>query len=107
MATLLSTEKALKYARSAESQQDWETAFDLYQGVLSQFPKNRRAQAGLKGLKSKAVKSLLQDAKDAQAKQIWSKSQAHLALAFRMAPEVPEIGTALAHLHINYNKNNI
>lgn len=100
MATLLSTEKALQYARSAESQKDWKTAFDLYKGVLSQFPKNRRAQAGLKSLKSKAVKSLLQDAKEAQAKQNWSKSQAHLALAFRMAPEVPEIGSALAHLHL-------
>eukprot|EP00320_Phaeocystis_rex_P013260 CAMPEP_0119088828 /NCGR_PEP_ID=MMETSP1178-20130426/146917_1 /TAXON_ID=33656 /ORGANISM="unid sp, Strain CCMP2000" /LENGTH=63 /DNA_ID=CAMNT_0007072137 /DNA_START=35 /DNA_END=223 /DNA_ORIENTATION=+ len=63
MATLLSTDKALAYAQEAERKRDWATAIDLYKGVLTQFPKNKRALGGLNGLKPKAVQSLLQQAK--------------------------------------------
>lgn len=100
MATLLSTDKALAYAQDAERERDWATAINLYQGVLTQFPKNKRALHGLKGLKPKAVQSLLQQAKDAQAAHHWGKSQDFLSLAFQLAPELPEIGRALAQLQL-------
>ena len=100
MATLLSTDKALVYAQEAERKRDWATAIDLYKGVLTQFPKNKRALGGLNGLKPKAVQSLLQQAKDAQAAHHWGKSQDFLSLAFQLAPELPEIGTALAQLQL-------
>jgi Flp pilus assembly protein TadD len=100
MATLLSTDKALTYARKAEKTGDWSTAYDLYKGVLDRFPANKRAKAGLKDMKPKAVQGLLQDAKAAQSKQNWSKSEDHMALAFDLAPELAEIGIALASLRM-------
>lgn len=100
MATLLSTDKALSYARKAEKTGDWAAAYDLYKGVLDRFPSNRRAQAGLKGMKPKAVQALLQDAKTAQASQQWARSADQMALAFDLAPELSEIGVALAHMQL-------
>lgn len=100
MATLLSTDKALSYARKAEKTGDWATAYELYKGVLDRFPSNRRAQTALKDMKPKAVQGLLQNAKTAQASQQWSKSADLMKLAYTLAPELSEIGIALTHLQL-------
>ena len=62
MATLFSTDKALSYARKAEKARDWATAYDLLEGVLRRFPKNRRAKQMLKDMRPTAVQDILQQA---------------------------------------------
>lgn len=96
MATLFSTDKALTYARKAEKARDWATAYDLLSGVLSRFPKNRRAKEMLKDMRPAAVQDILQHAQRAQQQHQRSIYENHLSLAFKFAPNLPDVGIALA-----------
>ena len=100
MATLFSTDKALSYARKAEKARDWATAYDLLEGVLRRFPKNRRAKQMLKDMRPTAVQDILQQAQHAQKQHQWSIYENHLSLAFKFAPNLPDVGVALTGARI-------
>ena len=85
----------------AEDSGDWAVAYDLYRDVLDSFPTNRRAKAGAENAKPRAVQGLLETAQHAQTEKRWEKSEELIALAFRIAPEVTQIGIALAHLQLH------
>ena len=85
----------------AEDSGDWAMAYDLYRDVLDSFPTNRRAKAGAENAKPRAVQGLLETAQHAQTEKRWEKSEELIALAFRIAPEVTQIGIALAHLQLH------
>lgn len=100
LARLLSTDTALSYAQMAEDSGDWAVAYDLYRNVLDSFPTNRRAKAGAENAKPRALQGLLETAQHAQTEKRWETSEELIALAFRIAPEVTQIGIALAHLQL-------
>lgn len=92
----LSTDKILARARQAAAAGDWITAQEHYQSVLARFPKNKRARQGLDALRPVAVGPLLAVAQEAQAEGKWAEAERTLAAAHALAPEMPEIGLALA-----------
>ena len=84
----------------AEESEDWAVAFDLYQDVLASLPSNRRARVGVETTKLLAVQDLLKTAQTEQTKNRWARSEELISSAFQIAPEVTQIGMALAHLQL-------
>lgn len=103
MATVLSTEKAMTYARKAEKAKDWATAYDLYKGVLDRFPSNKRAKTALNDMRSPAVLDLLKSAQKYQSEKDWAKSVELMSIAYDLAPQLSEIGIALAAVQFELN----
>lgn len=91
-----STDKTLTLARRAVKARDWATANEHYQFILKRFPGNRQARKALEALKPIAVPELLKTAQTAQAGGRWSDAEQYLGAAAALAPELPEIGLALA-----------
>lgn len=95
MPPVQSTEKTLGRARQAARAKDWTTACSLYQSVLDRFPANKKARQGLADLRA-AVPELLKAAQAAQQGGEWATAEGRLTAAATLAPELPEVGLALA-----------
>ncbi len=91
-----STDKTLALARRAAKAGDLAKANDLYQAVLARFPGNRRARQGLESLRPILLPDLLKSAQVAQTEGRWSDAEKDLRTAEDLAPDMPEIGLALA-----------
>lgn len=95
MSAVQSTEKTLSRARQAAKAKDWIAACGLYQIVLDRFPANKKARQGLASLRA-AVPELLKAAQAAQQGGEWATAERSLSAAAALAPELPEVGLALA-----------
>ncbi|TDK50465.1 tetratricopeptide repeat-containing sulfotransferase family protein [Antarcticimicrobium luteum] len=91
-----STDKTLGRARQAARAGDWITAQALYQTILDRFPGNRPARQGLEALRPAALPDLLKAAQAAQSAGRWAEAARGLATAAALAPDLPEVGLALA-----------
>lgn len=96
MAQAPSSDKILTFARQAAKAGDLARAVELYQSVLARFPANRRARQGLEALRPAGLSTLLQQAQATQGRGSWAEAERLLAAAALLAPELPEVGLALA-----------
>lgn len=90
-----SADSLLTRAKSAARAGDVVGAVTLYRAVRERFPSNKRAGQGLQVLKPK-LPELLTAAQAAQGGGRWAEAERLLVAAFTLAPEVSQIGTALA-----------
>lgn len=96
MGKTLSVDKLLNAARKAAVAEDWMAAHRAYQQVLKRFPKNPRARDGLQKLAPKALPALLAQAQQLQNAAEWSDAARVLTAARDFAPDLAEVGLALA-----------
>ncbi len=89
-------EKILARARLAAKARDWVAAQEAYQSVLDRFPANKKAQQGVAALRPVAVSDLLKDARGAQSAGERAQAERALTAAAALAPDLPEVGVALA-----------
>ena len=100
MAEKLSVPKVLAAAKKAAKAENWEDACRHFQRVLQKFPSNGPARRGVQSIKPKAVQALLIAAQDDQKRNARSQAENKLECAFFLAPELPEIGVALAQVQL-------
>lgn len=96
MAAAQSADQTLTRARQASRAGDWATAVTLCQDVLTRFPSNKRAQKALETMRPTALPALLAKAKSQQGERKWSEANLSLTAAAALAPDLPEVGLALA-----------
>jgi tetratricopeptide (TPR) repeat protein len=95
MPPTLSADTLLSRAKSAARAGDVVGAVMAYLAVRERFPSNRQVGEGLVALRPKLA-DLLAAAQAAQAQGAWGEAERQLVAAFALAPEVAQIGTALA-----------
>jgi len=91
-----SADKTLRRARQASKAGNWAQAVALYQGVLARFPANTRARREVEALRPAGLPALLASAQAAQAAGSWAEAERDLSAAAVLAPEMLEVGLALA-----------
>ncbi len=100
MAAARSADKMLTRARQASKAEDWVAAVELYRGVLTRFPSNKRAQKALEAMRLTALPALLASAKVAQGAGKWTEAERDLTAAASLAPDLTEVGVALANCRL-------
>ena len=104
MPPAFATKKTLTRARQAVKASDWVTAYESFQAVLDRFPGNKKARQGLEAIRPVAVPDLVNRGAEAQRSGMLAEAERFLGAATALAPQVTDIGLALAACQLDMGR---